>query len=325
MPKVRASSATIGTTRGPSAGSFIRLPSMRTNAIVVLISLPSACSANAAVESSGGTASARAIAAPRRQRAAERAPPAVQVAHLGAVVGGLVEGERLRVGIAHRQREAVAEGEQAGAVELLRLVRRHPALRRLAHRVALHGLGEHDRRLAGVRDRGGERGVDLDRVVAAAAQPIDVLVAQVGDQRRSSGFWPKKNSRLNAPSLADSVWNWPSTVCANARISAWPRSRANSTSQSRAPQALDDVPAGAGEQRLELVDDPAVAAHRPVEALQVAVDDEGAVVEPLARRQRQRGDRLGLVHLAVAEEAPDATLLRPPAGRRAGRDAAGSA
>jgi hypothetical protein len=62
-------------------------------------------------------------------------------------------------------------------------VRRHPALRGAAHRVALHRLGEHDGRLAGVRDRRGERGVDLDRVVAAAAQPIDVLVAQVRHER----------------------------------------------------------------------------------------------------------------------------------------------
>ena len=126
----------------------------------------------------------------------------------------------------------------------------------------------------------------------------------------SSSFWPKKTSRLKAPSLAERVWNWPSTVCAKARISAWPWSRANSTSQSRAPQALDHVPAGAREQRLELVDDPAVAAHRAVEPLQVAVDDEGAVVELLARGERERGDRLGLVHLAVAEEAPDAALRR---------------
>jgi hypothetical protein len=75
------------------------------------------------------------------------------------------------------------------------------------------------------------------------------------------------------------------------------------------------VPAGAGEQRFELVDDPAVAAYRAVEALQVAVDDEGAVVELLARRERERGDRLRLVHLAVAEEAPD-TALRRAAFRR---------
>ena len=48
MPNVRASSATIGTTRGPSVLSFSRPPSMRTTAIVVDISLPSASSAKRA-------------------------------------------------------------------------------------------------------------------------------------------------------------------------------------------------------------------------------------------------------------------------------------
>ena len=48
MPKVRASSATMGTMRGPSVASFSSVPSMRTKAMVVLISLPSAASANCA-------------------------------------------------------------------------------------------------------------------------------------------------------------------------------------------------------------------------------------------------------------------------------------
>jgi pyruvate dehydrogenase complex dehydrogenase (E1) component len=37
-----------------------------------------------------------------------------------------------------------------------------------------------------------------------------------------------------------------------------------------APDDLDDVPAGTAEERLELLDDLAVAAHRAVQALQVA-------------------------------------------------------
>ena len=49
MPKVRASSATIGTTRGPSVASFSSAVSMRTKAIVVLISLPSALQREVAV------------------------------------------------------------------------------------------------------------------------------------------------------------------------------------------------------------------------------------------------------------------------------------
>ena len=48
MPKVRASSATMGTMRGPSVASFSRLPSMRTKAMVVLMSLPPAAMANCA-------------------------------------------------------------------------------------------------------------------------------------------------------------------------------------------------------------------------------------------------------------------------------------
>ena len=77
-----------------------------------------------------------------------------------------------------------------------------------------------------------------------------------------------------------------------------------------APDDLDDVPARAAEDRLELLDDLAVAAHRTVEPLQVAVDDEDQVVELLARRDRQSGHRLGLVHLAVADERPHLRLAR---------------
>ena len=71
-----------------------------------------------------------------------------------------------------------------------------------------------------------------------------------------------------------------------------------------APQHLDHVPARAAEDRFELGDDLAVAADGAVEALQVAVDHEDQVVEPLARGQRDRAQRLRLVRLPVAEEDP---------------------
>ncbi len=73
----------------------------------------------------------------------------------------------------------------------------------------------------------------------------------------------------------------------------------------RAPHHLDHPPAGAAEDRLELLDDLGVAAHRAVEPLEVAVDHEDQVVEALAHREADRADRLDLVHLAVAEEGPD--------------------
>ena len=71
------------------------------------------------------------------------------------------------------------------------------------------------------------------------------------------------------------------------------------------PQDLDHVPAGAAEEGLELLDDLAVAAHRAVEPLQVAVDHEGQVVQTVVGGQLQQTARLGLVHLAVTEERPD--------------------
>ena len=72
-----------------------------------------------------------------------------------------------------------------------------------------------------------------------------------------------------------------------------------------APDDLDDVPAGAAEDAFELLNDLAVAAHRAVEPLQVAVDDEDQVVELLARGQRDGAERFGLVAFAVAQEGPD--------------------
>src|SRR6185503_19948926 len=52
------------------------------------------------------------------------------------------------------------------------------------------------------------------------------------------------------------------------------------------PDRLDDVPSGATKCGYEFLDDVAVAAHRAVETLQVAVDDEDQIVEFLPRCER---------------------------------------
>ncbi len=75
-----------------------------------------------------------------------------------------------------------------------------------------------------------------------------------------------------------------------------------------APDDLDDVPAGAAEVRLQLLDDLAVAGHRAVELLEVAVDHPGEVVQLLAGRDPDGAQRLRLGHLAVAEEGVDVLL-----------------
>ena len=76
-----------------------------------------------------------------------------------------------------------------------------------------------------------------------------------------------------------------------------------------APDHLDDVPAGAAKIGFEFLNDFAVAAHRTVEPLQVAVDDENQVVELFAACQCNRAQRLGLIHFAVAHECPHLAAL----------------
>ncbi|MNY36207.1 hypothetical protein D3C86_1706820 [compost metagenome] len=48
-----------------------------------------------------------------------------------------------------------------------------------------------------------------------------------------------------------------------------------------------------------------IAPHRPVQTLQVAVDDKDQVVEFFPRREREPGDRFGFVHFTVTKHAPD--------------------
>src|SRR5690606_6665788 len=75
-----------------------------------------------------------------------------------------------------------------------------------------------------------------------------------------------------------------------------------------APDQFDHVPAAATEIAFEFLNDLAVAAHRTIQTLQVAVDDEDQVVELLARRQTDGAQGFGLVHFAVAAEDPDLAL-----------------
>src|SRR5262245_46763016 len=54
-----------------------------------------------------------------------------------------------------------------------------------------------------------------------------------------------------------------------------------------APYDYDDIPTRTAKCAFELLNDLAVSANRSVETLQVAVDNENEIVEPLARRQTQ--------------------------------------
>ena len=181
-----------------------------------------------------------------------------------------------------------------------------------AEPVALDRPGQDDRRRALVLDGGLVGVVDLDRIVPAQGHLLELIVRQVLDH--------VEQPRIDAPEvladvgarldgvllvlavddLAHPLHEQPVAILGEQRIPL------------AAPDHLDDVPAGAAERRFELLDDLAVAAHRTVEALQVAVDDEDQVVELFARRQRDRAERFRLVGLAVAEKRPDLRVRTRP-------------
>ena len=128
-------------------------------------------------------------------------------------------------------------------------------------------------------DGGAVGGVDLAVVVATALEVPDLGVGHLLDERLGA--------RVAAEEVvADvgAVVGLVGLVVAVGRGVHQVHQRAVTVGvQQRVPLAaphhLDDVPARTAEERLQLLDDLAVAAYRAVQALQVAVDDERQVVQ----------------------------------------------
>ena len=161
MPKVRASSGTMGTMCLPMFLSFSSTPRMRTKAMVVEISRSPVPSSSDWKAVERRHRQRRRVRLARRQVAAERLAPRLQVAHLLAVLGRLAERHVGDVVIGERDVEAVAQLAQRLLVQLLLLVRDHLALGRLAEAEALDGLAQDHGRPALVCDGRGVGRIDL--------------------------------------------------------------------------------------------------------------------------------------------------------------------
>ena len=131
-----------------------------------------------------------------------------------------------------------------------------------------------DRALVGV--------VNLLRIVAAARESVQLVVAHVRDHRQQLRIFAEE-----LPPNVVAALRFVGLVLAVHHLFHPLHQQAGLVAREQpvpiaAPDHFDDVPAGAAEGRLQLLDDFAVAAHRTVEALQIAVDHEDQVVELLA-------------------------------------------
>ncbi len=186
-----------------------------------------------------------------------------------------------------RQLEPVAEDAQLGLGELLGLVGDVASLDAGAERPALDRLGQDDRRPAAVLGGGAVGGVDLAVVVAATAEPGQLVVREVLDQAPQ----PRVGAEEVLADVGPAGHGELLELAVEGLVHLVDEDALDVAGQQvvplAAPDDLDHVPAGAAEEPLQLLDDLAVAADRAVEALQVAVDHEGQVVEALAGGQRK--------------------------------------
>ena len=264
---------------------------------------------------SGGTSRARRLLPPRRQVAAQRLAPGMEIFELLRAFLELEERDLGDLLVGQRQAEPGRELVQVGLAHLLLLMGDVLPLAGLAHAVALDRLRQDDGGLALVVLGGVVGGVDLERVVAAPGERPDLVVRPAGDHGGELGILAEEmladiSTVLGLEVLVLAIDDFFHPLQQDAG-----RVGRDQLVPAGAPQRLDHVPAGAAEDSLQLLDDLAVAAHRPVEPLQVAVDHEHQIVEMLAAAERDRTQALGLVALAVAQERPDLAVgrVRQPA------------
>ena len=220
------------------------------------------------------------------QIAAELAALGLQVLHLGAVGRWPVETQGRDLLIGQRQLESVAKRNQVGLVKLLLTVRGHLALTGAAHPVALLGVSQNHRRLPLVLRGSSVGGVNLHDVVAAALEAVYLLVRHALGQRSQGLVLTKKCFAVVAAVFRSEGLHLAIDGVGKGIGQGTAYVAGKQTIPVATPHQFDDVPAGAGKEVLQLINDAAIAAHRSVKPLQVAIDHPHQVVQLLARGQR---------------------------------------
>ena len=234
----------------------------------------------------------------------------MQITHFRRVFSGLVKRNVGQLAVGNRDVETVAKGLDVFVSQFFGLVNIVLALADLAHAKTFDGLDQQNSGLTLVLDRSVKGGIDFLCVVTTTAQVPDVVIAHLGNHlQRARVFAEEMLANVGA------VVGLHGLVVAVQRVHHDFAQGAVFVARQKgvpvaAPDQLEHVPAGTPEIAFKLLNDLAVAAHRAVQALQIAVDDEDQVVEFFTRCKADGAHGLDFVHLTVAAEHPDFTVLR---------------
>ena len=181
----------------------------------------------------------------------------------------------------------------------------HFALTGATHSVAFFGVCQDDCWLAHVIGGRSISSVNFDEVMPAAFQAVDLVISHPLCQFCELFVLSKECVAIKAAifcgeGLHLSVDRVCKSSCQGARDIAGKQTIPIAT-----PNELDDVPACAGKEFFELVDDSTVTAHRAIQALKIAIDYPDQIVEAFAGGQRQGAHGFRLIHFAVTKHAPD--------------------
>ncbi len=234
--------------------------------------------------------------------------PLHHIAHFRAVRCWPVIRHILEFGIRYGNAEAVAECFQAVEIELLQRVGLVVGLARLACAVTFDGHRQNHCGALVLRDGLGIGCIEFVGIVTAAIEVHDVFVRQVLNQFQgfrvlAEEMLPGVGAtvifvvlQLAIADLVHALLQQPAVVFLQQRIPLAP------------PDHLEHIPARTAEYALQLLNDLAVAAHRPVQPLQVAVDHKNEIAEALPPGHGNSAQRLRLVALTIAEETPHVAI-----------------
>jgi len=243
-------------------------------------------------------------APPGRDIAPQGVPPGLHVGHFRGIVREFQVGHLFDLVVRNGQAETVPHALQGVRAHFLRLVGDVHGFPGHPHAVTLDGLGQDHRGLA-LGFRGGlEGGVNLEHVVAAPVQGPDVVIGPVRHQllqfRGVEEMLPHIGPVFGLEGLIFPVHAFHHAFFQDALFVPGEEGVPMS-----APDELDDIPASAPEVPFQFLDDFAVAPHRAIQPLQVAVHHENQVIQLFPGRHADGPQGFHFVDFPVPQEGPD--------------------